>query len=211
MNRSVTLLALAFLPTAAISQTVFAQSADVTIAGRISPASCAVTLDNGGVVEMGEIPAKMLNTNSNTVLGPYPLAIAVTCDSPIRYALQGTDNTDTSTAIHFYGLGLTPAGEKIGGVNVLLTDVIADGVPGYGTASLDSGTTWEPSGGGGSSILRVSLLGFNKESGTVNGPTPIASLRGSLSLLAHIQPARNLTLTSIVPINGSATLNIIYL
>ncbi|WP_367345915.1 DUF1120 domain-containing protein [Stenotrophomonas bentonitica] len=211
MTRSVKLLALALLSSAAASPAAFAQSADVTIAGRISPASCSVTLDNGGVVEMGDIPAKLLKTNSSTVLGPYPLSIAVNCDSPMRFALQGTDNTDTSTAIHFYGLGLTPAGEKIGGVSVLLTDIIADGVAGYGTVSHDSGTTWDPSTPGGSSILRVSLLGVNKEFDAVTGPTPIASLRGSLSLLAHIQPARNLTLTSIVPINGSATINIIYL
>lgn len=213
MKFTTPLLALAVSASAAFAPTAFAQSADLSMTGRILPGACVVELGGGGIADLGNIRADTLNADAATVLDPVALPLAVTCDGEVRFAFQGSDNaSESATRADRYGLGFTAHDEKIGGANLLVADVIADGVPGFGTHSVDNGATWGNSTPGGNYSLGMhELLGFAKADTVDTGPAAIETLQGTLNVWAHIQPGAELTLTDEVQINGNATLNIVYL
>jgi type 1 fimbria pilin len=213
MKFSITLLALAISATAAIVPTASAQSADVSMSGRIFPGACVVQLGGGGIADLGDIRAETLNAESTTLLDPVSVPMTVACESAVRFAFQGVDNNNDSSSVAYrYGLGLTPADEKIGSANVLVADVTADGVSGFGTLSSDGGDTWNDSNAGGNfSLTMTDLLGFTKEQDTATGPAAIKDLQGTVKVIAQIQPTDELTLTEDVQVNGSVTVNLMYL
>jgi len=213
MKFSTTLLALAIASSAAIAPSAFAQSADLSITGNIFPGACTVSVGNGGVADLGDIRADTLNADTTTLLAPVTLPMNVDCESDVRFALQGVDNTaETSTQPDRYGLGMTANEEKIGNANILVADVTADGVPAHGTFSYDEGLTWNESHPGGHFTLAMpDMLGFAKEQSVDTGPAAIKSLQGSLKVIAQIQPTDELTIDEDVLVNGSATINLTYL
>lgn len=210
MKLVMSLLALV-LVTAAPS--ALAQSADVSITGRILPDSCDVQLGGGGVADLGIVNTAQLNADRHTDLDPVTLTFSVACGSPMRFAIEGFDNRNESAAYtNMYGLGMTPGSERIGGVELSLGDVTADAAPAYGTASTDGGASWEASSGATLSDVPPSgLRGFAKEQGVVSGPASTTTLQGTLYVAPRIQPTDVLRLTGEVDINGSVTLNVIYL
>lgn len=207
--------ALLGLAMAAAAQDSFAQeSADLSITGTIFPGSCTFELGNGGVADLGSINTAQLSADAYTDLTPVDLTATIACESAVRYALRGTDNTtDTSAYAGRYGLGLTPDNEKIGGAQIELVDVLADGVPGYGTQSDDGGQSWTVAQNGGINnvIGMADLRGYAKESGVTAGPAPTEMMVGTLRISARIQPVNELTISDDVPIDGKVSLDLIYL
>ncbi len=212
MKFTKTLLALAIASSAAIAPTAFAQSADLSVTGRIFPGACVVELGNGGNADLGDIRLDSLQSDIHTVLDDVDLPMSVSCESAVRFAFQGVDNNpDTSINESQYGLGLTLADEKIGSARVGLVDVTIDGEQGRARTSEDGGATWTialvP---GYANIGENHLLGFN--TGLVEAaPTAIENLQGTLKVKATIAPTSALTVTDDVQINGSATINLVYL
>lgn len=212
MKFSNTLIALAIASSTAIAPTAFAQSADLSITGNIFPGACTVSV-GGGIADLGDIRAETLNADAATLLAPVTLPMNVDCESEVRFALQGVDNTaESSTQSDRYGLGMTAQDEKIGNANMLVADVTADGVPAHGTFSHDEGLTWNESHSGGHFTLAMpDMLGFAKEESVDTGPAAIKNLQGSLKVIAQIEPTDSLTIDEDVLINGSATINLTYL
>lgn len=213
MKFSTTLLALAIAGSAAIAPTAFAQSADMSVTGKIYPGACVVTLGNGGVADLGDIRVDSLNVDTTTRLDAVVLPMTVACDQEVRFAFQGMDNNNESSTLSYrYGLGMTLADEKIGSANLLIGDVTVDGVPGFGTHSNDNGASWNESNTSGNFTLAMSyLLGFAKESEVDTGPAAIQSLQGSLKVIGEIQPSSALTTIEDIQVSGSATVNLMYL
>lgn len=206
-----TLLAVA-VAVAAVAPNAFAQSTDLSITGRILPGACNVTLDGGGIADFGDISTRDLNEDAVTDLEPVHLAMNVTCESETRFAFQGVDNSgDSSITPDRYGLGLTPAEEKIGSANLRLIDTTLDGYKGYATSSTNNGESWSSSNDVPGTIGMNLLRGFNAESGTFTGPKAVETLQSTLEVLATIAPTNDLTFSGDVPINGSVTINLIYL
>lgn len=213
MKFSPTLLALAIAGSSAFGPTAFAQSADMSVTGKIFPGACVVNLGGGGIADLGDIRVDSLNADATTVLAPVELPITVACDAEVRFAFLGEDNASESSAVPYrYGLGLTSADEKIGSANLLVADVNVDGVPVFGTHSNDSGATWNESHVGGNFTLSMTdLLGFTKDEAIDTGPAPIQALQGSLKVVAEIQPTDALTTIEDIQVSGSATVNLVYL
>lgn len=210
MKLATTLLAIAL---AAAAPGAFAQSTDVSITGRIFPGSCDIQLGNGGVADLGTIKTTQFSPDAPTDLDPVSLTLAVACESPVRFALEGIDNRHESSAYtKMYGLGVTPESEPIGGAALSLAEVSADAAPAYGTASSDSGASWDVSSAAPASEMEPNQLrGFAKEQGVATGPAPTALLQGTLRVAARIRPTSVLNLSAEVPVSGSITLNVIYL
>jgi type 1 fimbria pilin len=213
MKLRTTLIALAIASSTGIAPTALAQSADLSISGRIFPGACVVNLGSGGIADLGDIRAEALNAETTTLLEAVNVPLTVACESEVRFAFQGVDNNSDSSSVPYrYGLGLTSADEKIGSANVLVADVTADGVPGFGTLSGDGGETWNDSNAGGNfSLTLTDVLGFAKEQGTAAGPAAIKDTQGSVKVIAQIQPTNELTLTEEIQVNGSVTINLMYL
>lgn len=210
MKFATTLLSLAFVVAA---PTAFGQSTDVTVTGVIRPGSCDIQLGGNGVVDLGTLNTANLNTDTFTDLEPRTMTLAVSCDSPMRFALEGIDNRQESTVYtQMYGLSMTPESERIGGAALSVEEPKADDAAAYGTQSVDSGTTWDASTAGPlTPIIPDSLRGFTTEQGVATGPAPISSLTGNLVVGVRIQPTDVMRLTGEVDITGNITLNVIYL
>lgn len=210
MTLSRTLIALAFVVAA---PRVYAQSTDLSIIGNILPGACAAELGGDGIVDLGTVLAEKLSATDETALAAVQVPLTVTCQVPVRFAFMGIDNTgDSASVATRYGLGLSPEGEKIGGAVISFKDPTADGAPVHYTRSEDGGQQWEPSGNEGVTWLgKVSINGFSTTAGALTGPDPISSLQVNLLVRTYIQPTNALTIAGDVPINGSATIDLIYL
>lgn len=210
MKIKTTLLSLAL---AASAPHAFGQeSAELTIGGRIFPGSCVLQLTNGGVADLGDINTAMLSPTAPTDLDPVMLGLTVACESPVRFAFTGADNTGSTNEPGRYGLGFTPAEERIGYAQVNLRDVTVDGGPGHKTVSSDNGQTWSVSGEGAHfDITDTHLRGYAKVAGVSTGPDAIEQLQGDIEVKARIWGTNSLTIDGPVPIAGNVTITLNYL
>lgn len=200
-------VALASIAPLATAQT----TTELSISGNIFPGACNVVLGNAGVADLGTINTRDLNETSVTVLPPVTLPLTVACGSAVRFAFQGVDNTDGTPAPGRYGLGLTPALERIGNAQVNLLNVTADGETAYKTYSNNNGQSWSVSGEGPMhDITPTHLRGYAKEGGVTTGPAPTQALQGTLEVNATINATRSLTIDGEIPVNGSVTLSLFY-
>jgi hypothetical protein len=188
-----------------------ASSVDLGVTGKITPSACEPSLSNGGVYELGKIPAKGLNLDKPTPLPVQHLQLTITCQALTLVALKPSDNRpgshfDSDSPINF-GLGLANGNEKIGSMWLSVNSIIADGAQMYGISSVGT-SAWAPS-----DILAPTFLtSFTHDRVTPGfGPAPIQRLTANVPMMARIAPANTLTLTHEVPIDGSVTLEINYL
>jgi type 1 fimbria pilin len=209
MKFTATVLALA-IATAAPS--AFAQSADLEITGKIYPGACTIELGGGGIIDLGRINVKDLKPEGANPLPPVELPVTVSCESEVRYALDGTDNTEESAhLLGGYGLGLTPDDEKIGQVILWFGDATADGVAAYKTVSTSNGQFWNDSTSMGRVLKPGDLMGFSAVEGVQTGPSPIKLLQASMRVDPFINGSSGLTIEDEVPVNGSVTIDLKYL
>lgn len=211
-----------YIFTLAIAATAFAgmahaQSINVSIIGKIVPATCVPSLSGGGVVNYNQIPAATLNATSFTVLESKSLALTISCDSPVALAISAIDNAAGSrvpgitkaigwqyTDAYNFGLG-TVSGANVGGVIIGLSSVTVDGTVHGRIASHNDGATWAWDGGG--FVVDGTVL---TSWGTT---TPIVgtTIAGNMFIQAVLNKAADLPLTADVPLAGSATLTLVYL
>ncbi|WP_223885393.1 DUF1120 domain-containing protein [Nocardia colli] len=184
-----------------------ASSVDLSVTGMITPSACTPSLSNGGVVDYGKISAKDLNSDRETNLGDRTLQLSVTCEAASLYALQAVDQRASSaTRADAFGLGRGEDARSWGWYAIALRNPVADGVPVQAIGSTDEGATWYHNDlwMPGIQIAFASLT-------TGNQPLRVRELTVDLGVRAVIAPTNNLTLTNDNPIDGSATLEIVYL
>jgi hypothetical protein len=190
---------------------------ELSLAARVVPAACTLTLSNQGEVQLGRIPAQRLHRVRATALPPQQLSLQVVCDAPARFALRVQDDRP-GTAIEddaeYFGLGRDASGHRVGhyrlGIDPASFRADDASVPQM-TASVGSGTDWSTSREGPAWIRAGQLMGFAREPGTTMGPSAWQRLHGTLSVESTIAPADGLDLRGDVPIDGHATLEVIYL
>ncbi|MBD9457212.1 DUF1120 domain-containing protein [Pseudomonas sp. PDM05] len=191
-----------------------ASGVDLTLKGSITPSACVPTLTQDGTVDYGKIAAKELSMNSSTELPPANLQLSVNCEAPTLFALNGKDNrfgTAHYSALNWaYGLGLINGTEKLGSYGIDVLNPVSDVVL-YPLFSFNNGQSWlmNPSG---SYMSHSALNAFTDIPGS--GPHFPAALRNitvDLRISTDIAPARTLTLTEEVPLDGSASLDLLYL
>ncbi|WP_445147350.1 DUF1120 domain-containing protein [Dyella sp. Tek66A03] len=195
-----------------VTSVAFAGStADISVTGTITPGSCSIDFGNDGKFDFCTIPANGLQPNSATRLSPKETPFSVACDAPVRFALGITDNrADSGGSSSVLGLGFTPNDERIGGYSLAVSGLDVDGDAGTQIFSSDGGATWDSMT---NTIFSTSrLVGYASLPDATGGPTAIMNLSGTLTVSAtYIQPASQLTLTNDVPLDGSATIELLYL
>lgn len=200
-----------------------AQSIDVRVIGTVTPPACTPTLTGGGVVDYGNIAASTLSRTTTNRLGQKTFSFAITCDAPTRVAFRAVDNRASSlvpgivTAITpglgddvNFGLG-TVSGANVGGylLRILQGTFTADSAATFNIGSLDGGTTWTPFN---SNNVRHTASFLTSWSAT-NGGVPVAftTLTGTMAVDAVLNRGDALPLGNDVPLDGSATLELLYL
>lgn len=185
-----------------------ASSVDLAVKGSITPSACELSLANGGAFDLGKIAAKDLWPDQPTDLTEQTTQLTVTCDAATLMAIESKDNRAGSSYFDeetSFGLGMINNTQKLGYLYTTLQSHVADGTLAYGIHSMDGGLTWAPNGsfkpGSLSSIYKAAPM----------APTPVQLLTANLRISPAIAPARGLTLTDEVPIDGSITLSVRYL
>ncbi|MGY1921590.1 DUF1120 domain-containing protein [Pseudomonas tolaasii] len=207
------LIALAFLSGAAHA----ASTVDLAVTGLITPMACTPLLSGGGLVDFGKISRNDLNLTNGTRLPHKYLTLTVNCNAPGRFALRMRDNRDGTAHVNseiFYGLGLDTSGNKIGVYSVSFDPrqtVVDDLAVVYGTESTTGGLAWRMANLNPIDVGSRSLLGFTDVVGSTAGPSAIQTLTSTLKLEATINARQNLDLSVETPMDGSATLEVVYL
>ncbi|MBP1127911.1 MULTISPECIES: DUF1120 domain-containing protein [Pseudomonas] len=194
-----------------------ASTVDLTVTGLITPMACTPLLSSGGLIDFGKISRNDLNLTKGTRLPLKYLTLTVNCNAPGRFALRMRDNRDGTAHVNseiFYGLGLDTSGNKIGVYSVSFDPkqtVVDDLAVAYGTESTTGGVAWRTANLNPIDIGSRSLLGFTDVMGSVAGPSAIRSLTSTLTLEATINARQNLDLSVETLMDGSATLEVVYL
>ncbi|KMT55010.1 DUF1120 domain-containing protein [Pseudomonas fildesensis] len=212
MNTSLIVLTLALSPLAMAASTV-----DLNVNGLITPVACTPILSAGGLVDFGKISQQDLNLASGTRLPVKSLTLTVNCNGAARYALRMRDNRDGTAHVNseiYYGLGLDSSGNKVGVYSLSFdpTQTVADTLPDlYGTESTTGGLAWRTSNRNPIDIGSKSLLGFTDTEGSTAGPSAIQTLTSTLTLEAVINARQELDLSTDIRMDGSGTLEVVYL
>ena len=194
-----------------------ASTVELTVKGLITPMACTPTLSSGGVVDFGKISQQDLNQATGTRLPLKTLSLTVSCNAAGRYALRMRDNRDGTAHVNseiYYGLGLDSSGNKVGVYSLSFDpkQTVADALPQvYGTESTTGGVAWRMSNLNPIDIGSRSLLGFTDLQGSTAGPSAIQALTTTVRLEAVINAKQNLDLSTEIPMDGHATLEVVYL
>ncbi|MCL6703642.1 DUF1120 domain-containing protein [Pseudomonas sp. T1.Ur] len=201
-----------------ISQhTVAASNVDLRVSGLIVPTACTPLMPGGGLIDYGTISRQDLNVDRRTRLPVKHLQVNVTCHGPSRFALRMSDNRDGSALVNseiYYGLGFDRQGTPLGVYSMVFDPKrtqVDNAAPIYGTESTTAGLAWRTANLNPIYIGARSYLGFTDSEGSTTGPTPIQTLSTTVDIEAVINATQNLDLNTDTRLDGSATLEVVYL
>ncbi|OPA93828.1 hypothetical protein BFW86_04550 [Pseudomonas fluorescens] len=196
------------------ASTVFAASSvDLSVTGSITPSACTPELSNGGVVDHGKISLQDLHPYNDKQWPDATLTLSVNCDATALIAVKVMDNrhgtaNGSQWTTSTFGLGLTSSGKKIGRYILTMANATADGVARGLIESIDGKTwldawdaAWQPS------WMRT----VNAGSSQFPAPLPLQTFQTDLVISTWLSGRSNLPVSEETPIDGSATLDIVYL
>jgi len=191
---------------------------ELTLRAHFAPIACLPALSDHGLVDYATLYAKDLNATTETPLPTRTLRLSVTCDAPIRFALRMKDNRDGSatggTDETAYGLDLDASRNKIGRFYLTIdpAEFSADNLATlYRTDSTSNGVAWSSATARQIPMAANSLLAFTDQTGVTTGPVAMQALTGTIRIKAYLAPMQTLDLRNVVRINGSGTVEIVYL
>ena len=212
------------LCTSGLALNASAQSVDVKVIGTITPAACMPTITGGGVFNVGTIGADTLNQTAPTEVLNETRDLKITCDAPTKVALKVTDNRFDSKVVgivpaanpdpdaHF---GLGKAGStNIGAMTITFptTGVLADTKSVDAIDSADNGATWRylPSVSPSVNARSNGRLITWSPAGT-STPVAFEDLSTTMQIRASVDRGANLPLHDEITLDGSATIELVYL
>lgn len=195
-------------------------TAELVVRGVITPQACVPSLDGNGIVAFGDIPAHSLKAGQYTRLPDKQINLRIACANAIKVAIRFSDNRNASTVsgigiavsgsgfaeIYNFGLG-SVEGKNVGGYLLSIgSGSTADGKPAKNISSSD-GTSWRI----GERLVRSNGADYVSFGDEENRPTPVKQIALTIDVKAILNKPENLSLTHDVPLDGSATIEVIYL
>ena len=182
---------------------------DLSVSGRIEPGACSLTLGNGGTIDLGTISRKALNEAEETFFYPQ-ISLRIQCQAPTKVAFRTLDNragTSSHAGSGWFGLGAS-GGKNVGRYIFYPVNLVGDGAD---LAHLvDWGSGWEALDDGGTWGVSPSWLSSWAERGQ-SLPQAFQNISSTLEVSIMIAPTKDIDLSQQVPIDGSATMELIYL
>ncbi len=202
-----------------------ADTAELKVKGVIKPAACTASLAGAGIVDYGNIPASQLNATNPTVLSEKTLSFSLNCDAATQIAIRLTDNRSSSVVtgiVKNISSRLTDTGAfglgKFDGKNLGIYSVKLDNVRGdskraslifYKQKNTDN---WSVASNGAAVGSGSYFAGDMKSWGWLsNTPAAYKTITGDLSVQAVLDKSSNLPTGNNIPLDGSATLEVVYL
>ncbi|MFJ3368253.1 DUF1120 domain-containing protein [Pseudomonas sp. NPDC086251] len=213
MKRLLVALPLCFATVAAVAAT----SATLSVTGQILPPSCDIAVSGTGQFDFGEV---MLNPTGATNVNPrLSQTLSINCDNPSYTGFTVTDNHASSVPASVsnaqrFGLGTDSANNPIGFYNILFQNIVADAGTGLIKSSVNtSAATWADASTAFIDAYALSLKTYAFDSATTPTTAPRAVTNASvgLDLGVQIQPRNTLDTNSDIVLDGSATIELIYL
>lgn len=191
-----------------------ASTADLSVTGVITPGACTPSLSAGGIVNYGEIPVKDLQFDSPTWLPKATLQLSINCEAKTLYALMPRDNRPEGQGYsgqQAFALKMIAPNLPLGSYFLQVpTPPLADGVAVDRLYSTNNGGIWHTAGS--LDFWKPDVLSaFGNRSTGTTGPIPTKDLSVAFELSTLIYSTRNLPVTEIIPIDGSATFEVRYL
>lgn len=209
-----------------------ADSFNINVTGVISPAACEANITGGETIDYGTIHASKLSADAVTLLPAKQTGFTITCDAPAKLGFRTVDNRAGSkmttgpsitmesgnswARTYLNGLGVDGQGNIIGGWSAELSNVTSDTVSTPEMIfSTDEGANWVKGGTKNGTIIPFFVDGKN-EIGTISiagtlTPAAFSTLTGTLAVQAVINPASTLDLSQPVTLDGSVTVEMVYL
>ncbi|HCV66089.1 MAG: DUF1120 domain-containing protein [Serratia proteamaculans] len=237
MKKTLLVAALATAVTYSTSSAFAADTVDLKIGGSITQSACTPTLSDGGSLDYGDIKVDTLKTDGYTVLPVKTLDFSITCIAPTKVGLSATNNrigslagsTEKGNGAGFkpvplsvessvFGLGMAGT-KKIGGYGI----DTANGTSGGRVVDAlyrKLNNQWNPyvTGGTPGGYLFDSGMGDTKllvtwGSASIGGifPGTFKTVSCTLNVQAYINKASELDITQPIKMDGSATLELVYL
>lgn len=209
------------------SSSAQAVTADLSVVGTITPSACRLDVDSGGKFDFGKISSDRLSADKGTSLGGQTKGFTITCNAATKLALHAIDNRvssvaldawnsagmgiPTTTADKLFGLG-TANDKKIGAYSLNISDttvtVDSASAEARGLVSTDK-TTWSKLSSG-QFYGGTNYISWSSTAATTT-PGSFTSIAGTLSVGAVVNKSSELDLSEAITLDGSATLEIIYL
>ncbi len=210
-------LAVSILLLTGAQHSLAASTVDLSVKGVVIPTACTPLLSSGGLIDYGKISQQDLNLDKGTRLPVKHLQVSVGCNGPSRFALRMRDNRDGSAMVNseiYYGLGLDNSGNRIGLYSLTFDPrqtVVDSSALIYGTESTTGGLAWRTANLNPIDIGANSYLGFTDTDGSTTGPSAIQELISTVKIEAVINAKQNLDLSTDILLDGSATMEVVYL
>ncbi|MFJ7311489.1 DUF1120 domain-containing protein [Pseudomonas sp. NPDC098747] len=177
--------------------------------GTITPAACNITID-GGDIDLGSISAKDLSATERTYLPTVNKNLTVQCSSATLVGINAINNTvSTDLEGDDFGLGQDANGNSYGWFNIQLQTPTLDSAPGTVLRSTVSGLTW---GASNPDVLfhdATSVTSWSTSGGAA--PATVTLLNQPIVIKPIIFPEKTFDTSSEITLNGSATIELVYL
>lgn len=184
-----------------------ASTVDLTVKGVITPSACTPVIAGGGVVDHGKIASKDLVQDNPTSLPRVMLQFSLNCEAPTHFAIRPIDNrTGTSIGSSYFGLGLINGNKKLGRFYLTPRNMIADNTAVQPIASIDGGQTWYAEW-----AWELQTLWGVGALDDASMPIPVKELTLDFEVGTQIARADQFDWSNEEPIDGSGTLEVVYL
>ncbi|MEB0106787.1 DUF1120 domain-containing protein [Pseudomonas sp. MH9.3] len=192
-------------------------SAQLSVRGTITPASCNLSLTGSGTIDYGVIRSGELSQTAFNPREERTTSLSINCGStPARFGLAFTDLQAGSkvpgilgagfTEAQNYGLG-SVASRRTGGYSITLKDLRSSATTLYPIMRTSSSGAWQTSDG---KVAQVPSQYSWRNSSSLS-PVSVTQMTGTIAVKAVINKAQDLNLSSDVTIDGRATLVLSYL
>ena len=189
-----------------------AETAELSVVGKIIPPACKPVIANNGRFDFGNISPTVLSATAPTALGAVAQAFTIDCDAATKMAVKITDNQSGTAAGgkgagYDFGLGGTNTGSYTVGLYSTSGDVGAVDVL---TDSTGAGA-WVTHGQAGADFKAdgTGRLSFANTGSSV--PAAYKSVGGLLMVKPTINSLSQLDLGAGLELSGSATIEVTYL
>jgi len=182
---------------------------DLSVTGRIQSGACSLALGNGGTIDLGTLSRKDLKESEETILQQLEVTLAIDCQTPTKVAIKAINNRETIGNFNtYYGLGPTGSQSRFW---FYPFERVGDGKPLLQLNGLNGGQHWFTNGTvtGAESMDPSSLTAWAEKGETL--PQAFRTIRSTLSFYIALPPARDLDLSQEINLDGSATLELVYL
>jgi len=218
---------LAFTALAASCSTAFAADpapVQLTVTGKIVPVSCNVTIADNGTFNYPDISGGELNKTTPYQMGQLDKNFTIRCDSAAaKVGFNVSDNSSTSvawstidgagvTGAKAFGLG-TASGKNIGAYALSMDTFLVGGAAGTLLSTTDRTSGVWTANTGITALDNTVATTYNLAKDTDTTPQPYQDYTGVLHVQASLNSRDELAgaLDDTVALNGSATINLVYL